>query len=1110
MRMRLWAALFALVGMLGTYGVTHAPAIAAPVTVSFDNLTAGTLLGSQYQSAGIIFAASPSSLGGASVNRVIAVKGGAHSGSNGIQLAEACGVEVYRNQLWARFASLQQDVSMYVKDLQASTELVTMEAVSIGGGVLASASIKTSGNWAPLSISRPQADIAFIRVSGPPSQGCAVLDDLSFGSAAGGSGGGGTGPDFALDFYGLDIGTQPGHTGSGTVVLNRFGGSSGRIDVTVSGFPPGTSGTITPFQSSGNALASNLLLQVTAQSNAPAALDAPIIVYARAVDPSAGNPAVTRSVVIPVTVASNYSLLAKGIEVTQGIQGLKMPYRDLAQPAYGTMARPLTYGGVQLTAGRKTIARVFITTFGLSTPINPNVALYGYDSGGKLLPGPNPISPENVPYTTSSKTGGLLTISYAERVDGAGTPAEFTLPDAWTPGTITLRAVVTPPQQQSFDTPTDAACDTQACLQLEEVAVSQIAFHVARFVTIAPVIANLTGYLPGPPESVFAPVFNVYPLEMGTWPYLGDIEMIDIYNDSSKNRSDKASAALDRIEDWDEDNGSPGDFVVGITSGIPKDSDIGMEDGDNIFSGRPYAVVNQTRSLTSVAHETGHAFGRHHASGDCGASNTKNGQYENWPYDQSVDKGTGGDLDSIGIDVSSQAPHTIKAASTVAGKPVWHDFMSYCAAPIDNGVVIVDSAPVWISAKGWGEISTTYLQQARALAKRTNLFRVRGYIDDGKAVITHVGPVAGAAAQRVGTAASPYHVRFLAANGTVLSDVPLVTQQRHLDPSPQSPQGEGVTAFTAVVPRTNANALEITQNGRTLIRRVRPAVAPTLRLIPQRRPMIAASAASPNAKTTIAWVSRSATATALASVDVSTDGGTTWRTIYVGPDKGTAAIPSMLFPDSATGAARIRVRINDGFNETSTISGPLTTVGAPPFVHIFEPRNNVRARSDAGLYLRGSAMDNAGHAIALGALTWAVDGRVFAHGTLATALGLAPGAHRISFSARDARGRQSSANANVTIVAVRPLFTQLAPPASIATTARSITLTAATTVPATLRAGGLTFALNRAPRRITIPVTPGHGPAMIPLRLEANGSVSASTLLVRRRPLLLRPLVPAR
>src|SRR5579872_2249198 len=225
MRMRSGTALFALLGMLSTYGVPRAPAIAAPESVAFDNLAAGTLIGTQYQSQGIVFASSPSSLGGASVNRIITLKGGAHSGANAVQLAEACGVEVYRNQLWARFVSPQQDVSVYVKDLQGATELVTMEAISVSGGVLTSASVKTSSAWAQLSISRPQADVAFIHISGPPSQGCAVLDDLAFGSASGGSPSG-TGPDFALDFYGLDVGTQPGHSGSGTVVLNRFGGSN--------------------------------------------------------------------------------------------------------------------------------------------------------------------------------------------------------------------------------------------------------------------------------------------------------------------------------------------------------------------------------------------------------------------------------------------------------------------------------------------------------------------------------------------------------------------------------------------------------------------------------------------------------------------------------------------------------------------------------------------------------------------------------------------------------------------------------------------------------------------------------------------------------------------
>jgi len=1101
---------FAFIGVL-VLALLSQVVHAASTVISFDDLASGTRLGTQYESQGVIFGASPGSTGGASVNEVLSVKGGAHSGNNGVRLPEACGVEVYRNQLWARFTSLEQAVSVYVYDVQGTATLVTMEAVSVNGSVLTSASVKSGGGWAQLAVSRPQPDIAFVHISGPPSTGCVFLDDLSFGTAAAGTGaGGGAGPDFALYFSGLDVGTQPGQSGSGGVTLNRFGNSNGRIAFSVSGLPPGTTASIAPQVATGSALAANITLTIAAQTNASAAVDVPVTVSAHALDASAGSTSTVRTVVVPVTIAAAYKLIAQGIEVTQSVQNLKLPAKDPNQPSYGTRAQPIPYNGVRLTSGKKTIARVFVAAIGFTGQLNPNVALYGLDANGKPLPGPNPLLPENTPVAADYATPPpSASVPYAQRVDRVGTPAEFTLPDAWTHGTIMLRAIVTPPSQQSFDAPTDAACNTTACVQLEEMTVSGIAFHTTNFITIVPVMANLTGYLPGPPEDVYAPAFNVLPLEMGIWPYLGDIEMIDIYNDSSKNRSQKASAALDRIEDWAEDNGNPQDLVVGITSGIPPDSDIGMENNGQIFSGNPYAVVNQTRSLTSVAHETGHALGRVHASGDCGASDTSNGQYEDWPYDQSVDKGNGGDLDSIGIDVSSQAPHTVKAAPSETAKPVWHDFMSYCAGSFNEGPADVDAPQVWISAKGWGEIATTYLNaQAILRQKSTNLVAVRGYISNGQATITHVGPVHAAIPQRAGDAAAPYHARFLA-NGKVLRDVPLVTQVRHLDPTPSAPHGGGsVTAFSAIVPAMQADTLEISQAGHTIARRVRPAHAPTLQLAPQRmRPMLGVAG---GAKTTpVAWSSHSDTPNAVAYVDVSTDGGSTWRTIYAGPDKGMAAIPSTLFPDSAPGKARVRVRVNDGFNETSTVSGALTTSGAAPFVHIFEPHTRIRVRADAPLYLRGSGYDNAARQIGTTSLVWSVDGRTYAHGTFATALDLAPGTHTIGLAARDARGRLGSASVSVTILPVRPLFTQLSPPAVISTTDRSVTLTAATTIPATLRVGTTSLALTRTPRNVVVPIVPGNGPAMIPLRLQANGGTSTSTLLIRRRPPRLRPLRPS-
>ncbi len=1137
-------------------------ALAGQVLINFDDLattpTSGVRLSTQYQSKGIVFGLQPGMPATTAV--VMQMPAGttkAHSGRNAARIPEACGVEVYRNDAWAQFVSPTQSVGMFAENIGGGTVPITIDAVSTTGQVLSSNVFQVGGSWQQLSVSHGSADIAFIHIYGPISQGCTFIDDVSFGTS-----GASSGADFGVFFGGLDVGAAPGNAGTGYIGLTRFGGSNGRIQFSASGLPVGVSASFSPQPATGSSLQSDVVLTINVSSNAPPVTDIPITITGTPLDASAGS--APRSVVIPLTVAGNYSVVAQSIEVTQGVQGLTIPNRVPYNPALGTLAQPLPYGGVLLSAGHKTIARVFVEGVGISTATTPNVALYGYNSNGQLLPGMNPILPDNTGSAPGFANTTTYDVSYAQRVDTSGLPWEFTLPDAWTQGTITLRAVAVPQVQQSFDTPTDAACSTPTCLQLEEVAVSGISFHQSIAIGIAPLIANMTGYLPGPPDVAYASAMNVLPLDITVFPYVDDIEMIDIYNDG-KSRTDKASEALGRVVDWDNNHNNHhfGQYTVGIISGIPADSDIGMSDANDdngdmtISRGRSHSVVNQTRYLTSVAHEFGHSLGRKHASSDCGAD-PSNGPFESWPVDESVDNGDSGDMDSIGIDVSSQAPRTIKANTNgVASTPVWHDFMSYCAGAFLQGSIAVDSAQVWISAKGWQEIMGTNLSMApeppaydvvalldpfavddvssRGLARAHNgngtppsrsgvrgavgLMVVHGYVYQGRAVITHVGPAPEGVSQEVGASSSAIRVRFTGAVGQALSETPMVTAQLHVDPGTQRGSAQGVTTFYAVVPGGAASQVQIVQSGKVVASRLRPLHPPTVNILnPRESVTIGVTAASSNAmnahprrggaagspraagRTLITWASHGEGAESSVSIDMSVDGGASWREIYSGPDKGRANVPSLLFADSAPGHARIRVRINDGFNETAVASGALTTTGGAPYVRIFEPANGRRFRHDALIYLKGTGFDNAPSPLTAKSLTWLVDGRVVGEGPRASVSILRPGPHKIELRARDGRGRISTANVSITSLPVKPMFVQLKPPASLLTTVELVRLSASTTIPATLFVAGKHFSLTRQPQQLEVPVRPGNGPAMIVMRLEANGMTNVSTLVIRRLP----------
>ncbi len=315
---------------------------AADVLITFDDLPAppdgGRPLRNEYQVQGVVFGWSPTASNARTVYLLKPTRYAAHSGSQVglIEQSGHCGVENPANDAWARFTSLRHHVQVYVTSLLGDATVV-LQGVSAGGQAVAGTSTHVrGGEWNLLSITRAQGDIAFIHILGnPPSTGCIAIDDLSFDAPVG------AGPDFGLAFYALDIGASPGHSGTGTIVVNRFNNSSGRIDFSTSGQPPGVSASFSPQPLTGSSLSANVTLTLHIAGNAPAAVDVPVTVTGKALDTSAGDPAQPRSVVIPVTVASEYTLVVKGIEVTQGIQAAIG--RDAVQPGAhrGTLLEPV-------------------------------------------------------------------------------------------------------------------------------------------------------------------------------------------------------------------------------------------------------------------------------------------------------------------------------------------------------------------------------------------------------------------------------------------------------------------------------------------------------------------------------------------------------------------------------------------------------------------------------------------------------------------------------------------------------------------------------------------------------------------------------------------------
>jgi hypothetical protein len=291
--------------------------------------------------------------------------------------------------------------------------------------------------------------------------------------------------------------------------------------------------------------------------------------------------------------------------------------------------------------------------------------------------------------------------------------------------------------------------------------------------------------------------------------------------------------------------------------------------------------------------------------------------------------------------------------------------------------------------------------------------------------------------------------------------------------------------ITGTVPAAGAASIAVESNGKVLATRTRPAQAPSVQVLaPTQGAHVGAGQ-----PVQVQWAAASPEHLPLtASVDYSADGGRSWRTVFMGGDRGQASVPSFYFASSAD--ARVRVRINDGFNETAAVSAPFTAAGAPPQVSITTPGPGTQLSGEARLQLAGEAFDQQLRSLSGGSLQW-FDGPVRLDSGAAISAGPLPaGANRIRLVARDAAGRTAAATIVVNVTPVKIPFLNLTIPAHITSSATQLTVLASSAVPAQLTIGGGKFNLTGKAQQLTVPITPGHNPLLLEARATANGTTT--------------------
>lgn len=498
---------------------------------------------------------------------------------------------------------------------------------------------------------------------------------------------------------------------------------------------------------------------------------------------------------------------------------------------------------------------------------------------------------------------------------------------------------------------------------------------------------------------------------------------------------------------------------------------------------QPYLQINDgtiNRPMTSAAHELVHGMGAPHAGvklagigGDPSCGGDNNGQVgEPWPGDQA------GRLQGVKFD-PADGERTTDDDTTAnrVQQPLW-DFMSYCTG----------DPTAWLSPRNWNRafafminaedvVPTSFKvpirRAAAAQAPSGDLVPVVpgagfavGIVLGDEARITGLQPADADHRVPAGDESSSLRVRGLRADGSVIGEVGArVTTDTD----------GGGTTFIAPVPAGSAS-VQLVKDGAVLDTRAK-GPAPKVSLVAPKKAGTRVQRAL--------QVRYRATNAQTATIEFSPDGRTKWRTVYQGAATGKATLPVQLLRTAT--AAKIRVKVTDGFATATATSPPLRVDGRPPTATIIRPAPGERGTAAARVVLLGQGADEAGKRLKGRALTWFAGTKRLGTGERLRVT-LPAGRTAVRLVVKDKQGRTTTAKRTVRLEPVA-LELKTLRAASVKAGARRVTVTVATNIPATLRAGGVSVRVGPKARkvRLALPAKPALGVLTLKLRLTPLG-----------------------
>jgi hypothetical protein len=315
-------------GLAITACVVLFPAAAfADTTVNFDGFAAGTKITNQYANLGgtgqgVVFGPLPGGHDGLDTVVSTPPAGQAQSAPNVADISTCFGCEFPQPGTTGTFAVQRSHVSVYAGLLGPAATcsgvatdnacaFVTLRAVDPNGQTIASTAPtlvrQGAGVHTLLSVSTPSAKIVGFEVSAPDGNdnGKAVaIDDLSFDSPSTPPP-----PDFTLTPGTTNVDVVQGSGQTDPIAIGRLGGSSGNINLAVSGtLPTGVHASISPNPAGGD----TSTLTLTADPTAPPTLGSPTTITVTGTPASGAVGPASRSFTVTVGVKQAFNVQVEG------------------------------------------------------------------------------------------------------------------------------------------------------------------------------------------------------------------------------------------------------------------------------------------------------------------------------------------------------------------------------------------------------------------------------------------------------------------------------------------------------------------------------------------------------------------------------------------------------------------------------------------------------------------------------------------------------------------------------------------------------------------------------------------------------------------------------